>query len=40
MKRVVIYLLSAAIVVVAILVYLFFRPDIGARIFLELTPHR
>ena len=38
MKRVVIYLLSAAIVVVAILVYLFFRPDIGARIFFGVDP--
>ena len=38
MKRVVIYLLSAALVVVAILVYLFFRPDIGARIFFGVDP--
>ena len=38
MKHVVIYLLSAAIAVVAILVYLFFRPDIGARIFFGVDP--
>ena len=38
MKRVVIYLLGAAIVVAAIFVYLFFRPDIGARIFFGIDP--
>ncbi len=38
MKRVVIYLLGAAIVVVAVFVYLFFRPDIGARIFFGIDP--
>ena len=40
MKRVLIFLLGAVIVVAAIFVHLFFRPDIGARIFfgVDLSP--
>ena len=38
MKRVVIYLSGAVIVVAAIFVYLLFRPDIGARIFFGTGP--
>ena len=38
MKRVLIYLLGAVIVVAAIFVYLFFRPDIGARVFFGVDP--
>ena len=38
MKRVLIYLLGAVIVVAAIFVFLFFRPDIGARIFFGVDP--
>ena len=38
MKRALIYLLGAVMVVVAIFVYLFFRPDVGARIFFGVDP--
>ena len=38
MKRVLVYLLGAAIVVAAIFVFLFFRPDIGAWIFFGVDP--
>ena len=38
MKRVLVYLLGAVIVVAAIFVYLFFRPDIGARVFFGVDP--
>ena len=38
MKRVLNYLLGAIIVVAAFLVYLFIRPDIGARVFFGVDP--
>ena len=38
MKRVLIYLLGAVIIVAAIFVYLFFRPDIATRVFFGATP--
>ena len=38
MKRVSIYLLSAAIVVAAIFVFMFLRPDIAARVFFGTAP--
>ena len=38
MKRVLIYLLGAVIIVAAFLVYLFLRPDIGARVFFGVDP--
>lgn len=38
MKRVLIYLLGAVIIVAAIFVYLFFRPDIAARVFFGAAP--
>ena len=38
MKRVLIYFLSTVIVIVATLVYLLFRPDIGARVFFGVDP--
>ena len=38
MKGVLIYLLGAVIVAAAILVYLFFRPDIAARVFFGAAP--
>ena len=38
MKRVLVYLLGAIIVVAAILVYLFFRPDIATRVFFGAVP--
>ena len=38
MKRALIYLLGAVMVVAAIFVYLFFRPDVGARIFFGVDP--
>lgn len=38
MKRVLICLLGAVIVVVAVFVFLFLRPDIGARIFFGVDP--
>ena len=38
MRRLLIYLLGAVIVVAAMFVYLLFRPDIGARIFFGVDP--
>ena len=38
MKRVLIYLLGAVIIVAAIFVYLFFHPDIAARVFFGAAP--
>ena len=38
MKRVSIYLLGAVIIVAAIFVYLFFRPDIAAGVFFGAAP--
>ena len=38
MKRVLTYLLGAVIIVAAIFVYLFFRPDIAARVFFGAAP--
>ena len=38
MKRVLIYALGAVILVVALLVFLFLRPDIGARVFFGVDP--
>ena len=40
MKRVLIYLLCAAIVVAAIFVFMFLRPDIAAKVFSERLPRR
>lgn len=40
MKRVLICVLGALAVVAAVIIYLLFRPDIGARVFLELIPHQ
>ncbi len=39
MKRVLIYLLGAAVVVAAAFLGLLLRPDIAAQIFLEPLPH-
>ncbi len=38
MKRVLVYVLGAVIIVAAIFVYLFFRPDIAARVFFGAAP--